>query len=1076
MDEFCLLDIWRARHPDESQYSWFKRGEITKASRIDFILISGGLDQKVEMVQYLSSIMTDHRAIYMVISIHQGERGPGYWKLNTSLLSNSDYVSMMNKEIKFTLSSSSSMDPISKWEKLKERVKKATCRFARSLASENQLVISNLAEKVNNYEERLPLEEDEDKMYYETKADLEEKLLEKAKGAMFRSKVRWQELGEKNTKYFFSLEKARYNAKTCYKLVTDNGQEITDGNKILEEQRKFYLDLYSVEENVKFNLTNTSSVKVPEDIKSEQELQITIEDLQKAIKSMNNNKTPGYDGLPVDFYKVFWNGLSQCFYDMVLESYERNILHESARQGILNLIPKAQKDVRQIKNLRPITLLNSDYKIIEKAIANKMIPALESIIHKDQRGFMKKRRISVNIRKMLDIMHIVEKDDLEAVVLSLDFVKCFDKCSFSILHGSLDFFEFGSIVKQWTKILYKDFFVKIQNNGHFSSEIPINKGVHQGGCCSSIYFLVIAEILAMALRDNSEIEGITYQDIRNILNQFADDMDIFSLCKERQIRAIFNKLESFRLQSGFTVSYEKTTLYRIGSLRHSDAQLYNMSEYAWSNKDIKVLGVTIAHENIVEKNYNSLIEKSRSTLDAWFNRGLTLMGKVQVVNALVASLFVYKMMVLPSVPKNIIKTLENIIREFIWDKKKSKVALPILQLPKKQGGLNLVNLRVKEKALKATWPQILSTEEDYSKMVYGIMRCSLIGENIWRCTIAPEDVKLLKMKNTFWKDILTCWSEYNFMSDFCIENQIIWYNSYIKVGGNLIMWNDVYQKGLMYVFQLFEGGQFKSEEMVFREFGLTRLRFNSLKSAIPKEWKTFLSSVLRQEFFPLRPYSYDISLRNIKLSQFIYQYLSEDATIMINKYVKWNEELGCEISDGIYDFALKYRNLYRITNITEYRSFQYRFLQRAIVLNTHLYKWGLKSIDTCSFCDEHKESITHVFYQCEVIQLLWEEVDTYIQNHLGVVPCITMKNVILDEIANVKIANFICMVTKRFIYVERCMGRQPLFRNLEYKIKNLRNVERYIAVKNSKLACHEKKWKMYDQNDSDFIVQYIAEM
>ena len=185
---------------------------------------------------------------------------------------------------------------------------------------------------------------------------------------------------------------------------------------------------------------------------------------------------------------------------------------------------------------------------------------------------------------MLDIIHYAEKEDLEAIVMSLDFVKCFDKCSFSILHGSLDYFGFGQVVKKWTKILYKDYTVKVQNNGHFSDSIQINKGVHQGGCCSSIYFLVIAEILAISLRSNKDIEGITIRDIKNILNQFADDMDICSLAKENSIRKIMEELDKFRKQSGFTVSYEKTTLYRIGSLRFSDAQLYNMSEYVWSNK------------------------------------------------------------------------------------------------------------------------------------------------------------------------------------------------------------------------------------------------------------------------------------------------------------------------------------------------------------------------------------------------------------------------------------------------------------------------------------------------------------
>ena len=166
---------------------------------------------------------------------------------------------------------------------------------------------------------------------------------------------------------------------------------------------------------------------------------------------------------------------------MVIYCYQEERMHSSARRGILNLIPKSGKDARLMKNLRPITLLNVDYKIIEKAIAMMIEPALEHIINKDQRGFMKDRRISVNIRKMLDIMSHVQTQDLEAVVLSLDFVKCFDKCSFSILYGSLKYFGFGETVKKWTEILYKDFSVKIQNNGYFSETIPIEKGVHQGG-------------------------------------------------------------------------------------------------------------------------------------------------------------------------------------------------------------------------------------------------------------------------------------------------------------------------------------------------------------------------------------------------------------------------------------------------------------------------------------------------------------------------------------------------------------------------------------------------------------------
>ena len=226
-------------------------------------------------------------------------------------------------------------------------------------------------------------------------------------------------------------------------------------------------------------------------------------------------------------------------------------------------------------------------------------------------------------------------------------------------------------------------------------------------------------------------------------------MDIFSICSEKSIQAIYEELDRFKYQSGFTVSYDKTTLYRIGSLRHSSAQLYNLDQFSWSNEDITVLGATIAQEDLIEKNYTGIVEKNKQTLNSWAHRGLSLIGKIQVVNTLVASLFVYKMMVLPTIPANIVKKLDNIIREFIWNKKKAKIAYTTLQNPKPSGGLNLVSLTKKDKALKATWPQILYSEQEYAAMVYGIMRCNGIKENIWKCSLSKEDVKHIKIRNSF---------------------------------------------------------------------------------------------------------------------------------------------------------------------------------------------------------------------------------------------------------------------------------------------------------------------------------------
>ena len=664
MEEFSLRDVWRDQNPDTLQYSWVKNQgtQGRKASRIDYALVSAGLDQKIPNCMYKSGVMSDHRAFFVVLDIDYVDRGVGYWKFNTSLLRDREFLKEMNNEIDISMEALAAKGPIERWEKLKVRIKKKTQKYTRNKSSEQKQIICSLSEAINQLEDNLPLNEKDSKILDESKIELEEKLAERIAGVMFRSKARWYEQGEKSSKYFYALEKANYNAKTCYCTFNQDGHLVKNPHDILGIQKEFYMELYSRDENVEFTLTNNSNIWVPEEIRTKQDQDLTLSEISLAVKQMQN----GEDGIPVDFYKVFWSKLATPFMEMLEEVHEQKKLHTSARIGILNLIPKANKDARLVKNLRPITLLNVDYKIIEKAIANKMIPALETLIHKDQRGFMKNRRISVNIRKLLDIMEYVKENDIDAVVLSLDFVKCFDKCSFSILHGSLEFFQFGNVVKEWTKILYDDFKVKIQNNGYFSDYIDIKKGVHQGGCCSSIYFLVIAEILAMALRDNGDIQGITIQQVTNLLNQFADDTDVFSLGEEKSIRAIFEELENFRTQSGFTISYDKTVLYRIGSLRHSRAQMYNIDQVAWSNEDITVLGVCVSHQNMLEKNYAKILYKVKQVMANWENRNLTLTGKVLVVNTLVASLFVYHMMVMLTIPTTMLKNVENEIRAYIW--------------------------------------------------------------------------------------------------------------------------------------------------------------------------------------------------------------------------------------------------------------------------------------------------------------------------------------------------------------------------------------------------------------------------
>ena len=447
-------------------------------------------------------------------------------------------------------------------------------------------------------------------------------------------------------------------------------------------------------------------------------------------------------------------------------------------------------------------------------------------------------------------------------------------------------------------------------------------------------------------------------------------------------------------------------------------------------------------------------------------------------------------MVLPSMTRQMVKSIENVVRDYIWGGKKSKIALQILQNPKEEGGLNLVNLKNKDIALKATWPRILEKEKEYSQLVYSIMRCSIIQQDIWRCTLLPEHVEVIKIKNTFWQDTLKSWCVYNTKQYQLPENQIIWLNSYIQVQDKPIFWANVYRKGLVYVYQLYEGMEMKSFEKVWEEFRLSKLRYNSINEALPKIWKEYFSTTPAITYMPIPPHNYDkcvygVLKQNSTVHQ-IYKCLAEDVTILNNKYLKWEKEIGEEICEGIWNYGKLFKDIYRVTNVPKYRSFQYRLLQRGIVTNIQLEKWGIIPSMYCTFCGKVPETLTHLFVSCEEVKELWINVKEWCEQKYCVRVMIDSKSIITGQLVEQKthVINLIGLLLKFFVYRQRCLKGSIHYTVFKQFVRKVEGIEKYISVKNGKEIIHRKKWdRMYvgenvqnNQTLNEYVNEYVQNL
>ncbi len=297
---------------------------------------------------------------------------------------------------------------------------------------------------------------------------------------------------------------------------------------MLVAQKEFFHTLFTSDPNVKFTAKNENDIKISDLEKNLVDKELTLEELGQVIKSMPNGKTPGCDGLPVEFYKVFWNRIGDWVLDAFNYAFQEGTLHIYTRRGVITLIPKKDKDPHYIKNWRPLTLLNCDYKILANTLTNRLKACLQKLIHSDQTGFMKNRFIGENIRKILDIVEYTEQEDIPALLISVDFEKCFDRVEWSAVQGALKYFNFGDNFIKWIQILYAGIESCTFNNGFTSEWFKPSRGLRQGCPISPYLFLVTAEILAIYIRKNKNIRGIKINDIEYKLLQYSDDTNLFS--------------------------------------------------------------------------------------------------------------------------------------------------------------------------------------------------------------------------------------------------------------------------------------------------------------------------------------------------------------------------------------------------------------------------------------------------------------------------------------------------------------------------------------------------------------------
>ena len=1088
INELDLIDVYRNLNPTSRKYSWKKWG-TSKFARLDYFLISNSLLPFVQKVDILPTCYSDHNPILIEIDFSRFKRGRGFWKLNNSLLYDTDYVNLVKNAIKRVTCQYSiinndaqfyenctaqvledflsaqnpeslqalqlKINPELFLETLLMEIRRVTISYSaekkRNRLAEEQMLVHDI-EILEKHSQNSIDPNDEAAAELEQKRQALENIYNyQARGAYIRSRASYKLDGERATKMFCGLEKYNGTQKFVPQLIVEdeNGQEkvIADQKGVenlifgfynnLFENKDDELDFQSIEEFMSPN--DISNVpKLSESQKSNMEGKITLDEMTRYLKKSKNNVSPGSSGFTNEFYKFFWRDIKHFVINAVEFAFENNRLSVSQNLGIISIIPKGEKDKRFLTNWRPLTLLNTLYKLMSGCIAERIKPALNSLIHPDQKGFVAGRYIGEAIRTTYDIMHHAKENELAGLLLCIDFEKAYDSISFKFIKKCLNFFNFGDGLIKWVEILLHDFSAVINHCGNISKSFQIGRGCRQGDPIASYLFILCIEILAIKMRSDPGVKGFKLGNLIHLLEIYADDLTVFLEPNDTNLRNTIQLLNSFYKLSGLKISVTKTSAVWFGSECASNVQLCPDLKLKWS-KTFTLLGINFDNklENM-QSNFDDKLDKIEKLLCTWSYRYLTPFGKVTIVKSLGLSKISHIALVIPNPNKNMLKRLNTLFFQFIWDKRSEKVNREDSKLPIQKGGLGMPDILKFWSAFKFSWfRRLLSTDSFWPKLVQAQVN-EVLGQEIGMVDILQLGASKLNqiakhLKNEFWKQVFStaieltegaafCHPEKLLTSPFLHNNLVLRNNKVIRerdfpeLAGIVSTLSDFYYPGTNQIMQWAEFCERYrcniSEEKFIDIRYVLKLSIQKLKIS---------SNRLYCANFPQKPFLIDLAFSTNKGCSSYYKIIREKQ-ILSNKIYKredkWHEELGSHFSVTFWNNSRRLCANINFDNKLKWIQFQ---INRNSLQTNYIVSHFKQNVSKqCQYCLERDELVSHLFWSCHIVKIFLNEVISYFATiNFEYTPSKTQMLFGFHDLPFSHPKNYISLIIKRYIWITK---------------------------------------------------------
>ena len=297
------------------------------------------------------------------------------------------------------------------------------------------------------------------------------------------------------------LKEAGRARKAIVSLQDASGTSANNPESMAEIVRAFYTNLYRsqpTDKRAQDELLECVAKSASERTCAELDADLSLDEVSSSIDSMANRSSPGSDNLPYEFYKTFKDDVAPILLEL-FNSIDSNSgsLSPSHRFALTTLIFK-KSDQEQMKNYRPVSLTQTDYKIFTKALTNRINKAVDQVVEKWQTGFIPGRQGHDNVM-MLELLtkHVEDGRRGRVMLLSLDQETAYDRVEWDYLHRVLEGFGFGPRVRNWIRCRYTNLSASLSLNGRQTAPYTVERGLRQSDPLTPILFKLVLEFFLL---------------------------------------------------------------------------------------------------------------------------------------------------------------------------------------------------------------------------------------------------------------------------------------------------------------------------------------------------------------------------------------------------------------------------------------------------------------------------------------------------------------------------------------------------------------------------------------------------